>query len=407
MTIKPAARIDQLPSLFFAQLGQRIAALQARGVDVIRLDAGSPDMPPAPFLVETLKQSADDPAKHSYGGYAGQPHLRQAIAYYYGRRFGVELEDRELLPLIGSKEGVVNLHLAWLDPGDLSLIPDPGYPSYAYAPLLAGGRSERFSLLPERGWLPNFSAIPEESARAARMLWLNYPNNPTGATASLDFLAEAVDFCRRYDILLCHDAPYVDVTFDGYRAPSVLQIPGAREVAIEFNSLSKTYNMAGWRVGMAVGNRTAIEALARVKTQIDSGLARPIQDMAARALAGDQGWLAQRNAIYQERRDLCLAALGRLGLAAGRPLGALYVWFRAPTGTTSAEFHRDLLEEAHISITPGHIFGANGEGWMRVSLAVATERLQEALERMAARIGARLNLPGPVPTWGDAPNIER
>lgn len=406
MTIKPAARIDQLPSLFFAQLGQRIAALQALGADVIRLDAGSPDMPPAPFLVETLKQSADDPTRHGYGGYAGQPNLRQAITYYYGRRFGVELEDRELLPLIGSKEGVVNLHLAWLDPGDLSLIPDPGYPSYAYAPLLAGGRVERFSLLPERGWLPDFSAIPEESARAARMLWLNYPNNPTGATASLDFLAEAVDFCRRYDILLCHDAPYIDVTFDGYRAPSILQVPGAREVAIEFNSLSKTYNMAGWRVGMAVGNRTAIEALGRVKTQIDSGLARPIQDMAARALAGDQGWLAQRNAIYQERRDICLAALGRLGLAAGVPLAALYVWFRAPAGTTSAEFHRVLLEEAHISITPGHIFGDNGEGWMRVSLAVATERLQEALERMATTLGARLKSPGPGPTFRDIPHIE-
>lgn len=407
MTIKPAARIDQLPSLFFAQLGQRIAALQAQGADVIRLDAGSPDMPPAPFLVEALKQSADDPAKHSYGGYAGQPNLRQAIADYYGRRFGVELEDGELLPLIGSKEGLVNLHLAWLDPGDLSLIPDPGYPSYAYAPLLAGGRVERFNLLPERGWLPDLNAIPEESARASRMLWLNYPNNPTGATASLEFLAEAVDFCRRYGILLCHDAPYVDVTFDGYRAPSVLQVPGARDVAVEFNSLSKTYNMAGWRVGMAVGNRTAIEALARVKTQIDSGMARPIQDMAARALAGDQGWLEQRNAIYQERRDICLAALNRLGLeAGGAPLGALYIWFRAPAGITSAEFHRNLLEEAHISITPGHIFGRNGEGWMRVSLAVATDRLQEALERMATSIGAGLKSPGSAPALGDSQNIE-
>jgi LL-diaminopimelate aminotransferase len=393
-TMTPATRIEKLPSLFFAQLGQRIAALQAAGADVIRLDAGSPDMPPAPILLETLKKNADDPTKHGYGGYAGQPHLRQAIAYYYGRRFGVELEDNELLPLIGSKEGVVNLHLAWLDPGDLSLIPDPSYPSYAFAPLLAGGRIERFPLLAERAWLPDFKSIPEESARKARMLWLNYPNNPTGATATLEFFAEAVDFCRRYNILLCHDAPYVDVTFNGYRAPSVLQAPGAKEVAIEFNSLSKTYNMAGWRVGMAVGNRIAIEALARVKTQIDSGMARPVQDMAAQALQGDQGWLAQRNAIYQERRDICLATLHQVGLEAETPRAALYVWFRAPSGYTSLEFHRQLLEEAHISITPGHIFGPNGEGWMRISLAVATDRLQEALNRMISSIGNRLNIPG-------------
>ncbi len=380
--MRPAHRIERLPVLFFATLNQRIAALRAQGADVINLDAGSPDMPPAASLVESLKQSSDDPTRHSYGGYAGQPHLRQAIAEYYGRRFGVELDDAELLPLIGSKEGLVNLHLAWLDPGDLSLIPDPGYPSYAFAPFLAGGRSERFALLPERGWLPDFEAIPEESARAARMLWLNYPNNPTGATATLDFFTEAVDFCRRYDILLCHDAPYVDVTFDGYRAPSLLQVPGAKEVAIEFNSLSKTYNMAGWRVGMAVGCRVAVEALARVKTQIDSGMARPIQDMATRAMTGDQDWLAERNAVYQERRDLCLATLEQMGLEAVRPLGALYVWFRAPAGTTSLQFHTRLLEEGHISITPGHIFGRQGEGWMRISLAVKTERLLEALARM-------------------------
>jgi LL-diaminopimelate aminotransferase len=384
MFMKPAKRIEQLPPLFFATLNQKIAALRLAGADVINLDAGSPDMPPTAELIETLKNSADDPTRHGYGGYAGQPHLRQAIAAYYQRRFGVELADDELLPLIGSKEGLVNLHLAWLDPGDLSLVPDPGYPSYAFAPLLAGGRVERFPLLPERGWLPDFNLIPAESARAARMLWLNYPNNPTGATATLDQLAEAVDFCRRYDILLCHDAPYVDVTFDDYRAPSILQLPGAKEIAIEFNSLSKTYNMAGWRVGMAVGYRVAIEALARVKTQIDSGLARPVQDMAAAALNGNQSWLAERNAIYQERRDLCLAALQQLGLQAVRPRGALYVWFQAPAGYTSLQFHTRLLEKAHISVTPGHIYGANGEGWMRICLAIKTDRLRQALARLTS-----------------------
>jgi LL-diaminopimelate aminotransferase len=380
--MEPAKRAQNLPPYFFATLNQKIAALQAEGADVIRVDAGSPDLPPPPFLIDTLKNSADDPTKHNYGGYAGQPHLRRAIATYYKQRFGVELDNDELLPLIGSKEGVVNLHLAWLDPGDLSLIPDPGYPSYYFAPMLAGGRLERFDLLPERGWLPDFSTIPEERATAARMLWLNYPNNPTGATATLDFFTEAVDFCRRYDILLCHDAPYTDVTYDGYEAPSVLQAPGAKAVAIEFHSLSKTYNMAGWRVGMAVGQRVAVEALATIKTLIDSGIAKPIQDMAAVALTGEQSWLTERNAIYQERRDLCLATLRKIGLEAEVPKAGLYVWFRVPAGYTSLDFHTRLLEQAHISLTPGHIYGQNGEGWMRVSIVTRMERLKEALARL-------------------------
>jgi LL-diaminopimelate aminotransferase len=380
--MKPAKRAQNLPPYFFATLNQKIAALQAEGADVIRVDAGSPDLPPAPFLIDTLKNSADDPTKHNYGGYAGQPHLRRAIADYYKQRFGVELDSDELLPLIGSKEGVVNLHLAWLNPGDLSLVPDPGYPSYSFAPMLAGGKAERFDLLPERGWLPDFSAIPQEKAKAARMLWLNYPHNPTGATTSLDFFAEAVDFCQRYDILLCHDAPYTDVTYDGYEAPSVLQAPGAKAVAIEFHSLSKTYNMAGWRVGMAVGHRVAVKALATVKTQIDSGLAKPVQDMAAAALTSEQSWLAERNAIFQERRDLCLATLRKIGLEAEVPKAGLYLWFRVPAGYTSLDFHTRLLEEAHISLTPGHIYGANGEGWMRISIVTKMERLKEALARL-------------------------
>jgi LL-diaminopimelate aminotransferase len=220
------------------------------------------------------------------------------------------------------------------------------------------------------------------------MLWLNYPNNPTGGVATLDFFAEAVAFCRRYDILLCHDAPYSDLTFDGHQAPSVLQIPGAKEVAIEFNSLSKTYNMAGWRVGMAVGNRVAVEALAAVKTQIDSGIAKPIQDMAVEALTGDQSWLAPRNAIYRERRDMCLATLKRMGLEAVLPKGGFYIWFRTPPGYSSAEFQNLVLEKAHVSITPGHIYGRNGEGWARISLVESTARLSEALARLERLIAA-------------------
>lgn len=380
--MKPAKRAQNLPPLFFATLNKRVAALRAEGVDIIKLDAGSPDLPPDAKLIETLKCSADDPTKHNYGGYAGQPHLRQAIIDHYDQRFGVKLDETELLPLIGSKEGLVNMHLAWLDPGDLSLIPDPCYPSYYFAPMLAGGRAERFNLLPERGWLPDFSTIPEESAQAARMLWLNYPNNPTGGTATLNFFAEAVDFCRQYDILLCHDAPYADVTYDGYQAPSILEVPGAKEIAIEFNSLSKTYSLAGWRIGLAVGYQLAVEALATVKTQIDSGIAKPIQDMAVEALTGDQSWLAPRNAIYQERRDLCMETLRKMGLETTVPKGGLYIWFRVPPRHTSLAFHTHVLENAHVSITPGHIYGANGEGWMRLSLVAKTDRLQEALVRL-------------------------
>ena len=380
--MQPAVRAQNLPPLFFSSLNKRIAQLTAAGADIIKLDAGSPDLPPHPRIVAALKDAADDPTKHNYGGYAGQPHLRRAIINYYKRRFGVTLNNSELLPLIGSKEGLVNMHLAWLDPGELSLIPDPGYSSYAFAPLLAGARTESFALLPERGWLPNLADIPTASAQAARMLWLNYPNNPTGGTATVAFFAEAVDFCRQFEILLCHDAPYADVTFDGHVAPSVLQAPGAIDVAVEFNSLSKTYSLAGWRVGMAVGYAPAIEALATVKTQIDSGLAKPIQDMAAEALTGDQSWLAPRNAIYQERRDLCLEAVQAMGLEATHPKGGLYIWFRVPPGLTSLEFHTRVLEQAHVSITPGHIYGHNGEGWARISLIAPTERLKEALARL-------------------------
>jgi LL-diaminopimelate aminotransferase len=379
--MKPAKRAQDLPVLFFAELNRKISELKAANIEVIKLDAGSPDLPPDPRLIEALKQAADDPTKHNYGGYGGQPHFRQAIIDYYGRRFGVTLDPSELIPLIGSKEGIVNMHLAWLDPGDLSLIPDPCYPSYLFAPMLAGGQTERFRLLPERGWLPDLANIPTETAKAARMLWLNYPNNPTGGTATREFFAEAVDFCRQFEILLCHDAPYADVTFDGHVAPSVLEVPGAKDVAIEFNSLSKTYSLAGWRVGMAVGNQVAVTALAKVKTQIDSGMAKPIQDMAVDALLGEQDWLGPRNAIYKERRDLCLATLKQMGLETTVPKGGLYIWFRVAAGYSSLAFHQRILEEAHVSITPGHIYGENGEGWARISLVAPTTELREALAR--------------------------
>jgi len=381
--MKASNRLSNLPAYYFASLGQRIAALRAQGMDVIRLDIGSPDMPPPNFVIEELYRSAQDPSHHGYAGYYGLPALRQAIADYYQRRFGVTLDpDREVVPLIGSKEGIVNIALAFVDPGDVVLVPDPGYPTYTRGTILAGGDIFYFPLLEENDFLPDLEAIPPQVAERAKLLWLNYPNNPTGAVAPLEFFERAVHFARRYNLLVCHDAPYCDVTYDGYVAPSMLQIPEAKEVVLEFNSLSKSFNMAGWRVGMAVGNPVAVEALARTKTNIDSGIFRPIQDAAIAALSGDYSWLAERNAVYQERRDMIYDTLVDMGLEVRKPQASLYLWPKVPPGYTSEEFAGRLLEEKGVSITPGSAFGSHGEGYLRISVGMSTERIREALRRM-------------------------
>jgi LL-diaminopimelate aminotransferase len=372
-----------MPPYVFATLGRRIRELVAKGNDVIRLDIGSPDLPPPDHVIETLYRAAQNPSRHGYGGYYGTPELRRAMAAYYENRFGVTLDpETEIAPLIGSKEGIANVALAFVDRGQVVLVPDPGYPTYALGTLLAEGVPYRVPLLEENGFLPDLGAIPGDVARSARILWLNYPNNPTAATATLDFFGTAVAWAKRHNVLICHDNPYCDVTFDGYVAPSLLQVPGARDVVLEFNSLSKTYNMAGWRVGMAVGNAEAVEALARTKTNIDSGIFLPIQDASALALTGDQAWLAERNEIYRERRDLILTTLQQIGIQAARPVASLYLWPRVPDGYRSAEFTTRVLEEAAVSITPGSVFGQQGEGYMRISLGMSTDRIREAMERL-------------------------
>ena len=378
-----ADRVGGLPPYVFAQVGRRIRELVKEGRDIIRLDIGSPDLPPPDFIIDALYQSVKDPAHHGYGGYYGTPELRKAIAVYYKNRFGITLDpEKEVTPLIGSKEGIANVALAFVDPGETVLVPDPGYPTYGLGTLLAGGVTVSLPLLAESGYLPDLDAIPPAVAQSAKIMWLNYPNNPTGAVASLEFFERAVAFARRYDVLICHDNPYCDIVFDGYTAPSLLQVPGAMEVALEFNSISKTYNMAGWRVGMAVGNATAVEALARTKTNIDSGIFRPIQDAAGVALTGDQSWLADRNEIYRERRDLILATLEEIGIQADKAMASLYIWAKVPQGYSSAEFARTLLEDAGISIAAGSAFGAHGEGYVRISLGMSTERIREAMERL-------------------------
>jgi LL-diaminopimelate aminotransferase len=285
-------------------------------------------------------------------------------------------------PLIGSKEGIANVALAFVDPGQVVLVPDPGYPTYSLGTILAGGEPVRMPLLEENSFLPDLEAIPQEIAQSAKIMWLNYPNNPTGAVAPLEFFERVVAFARRHDLLICHDNPYCDVVFDGYVAPSILQVPGAMDVALEFNSLSKTYNMAGWRVGMAVGSAVAVEALARTKTNIDSGIFLPIQDAAVAALTEDQSWLAERNGVYHERRDLILGTLRELGIQANRTRASLYIWARVPSDYTSAEFTARLLVDAGVSITPGSAFGPHGEGFMRISLGMGTDRIGEAMERL-------------------------
>lgn len=381
--MQPAKRLSNLPPYLFAQLGQRIAELRAQGVDVIRLDIGSPDMPPDGEIIEALTRSTRGPDSHGYAGYYGLPELRQAIASYYARRFGVDLDpEGEVLPLIGSKEGLANLSLAFLDPGDMALVPDPAYPTYELGAYLAGGTTYRFPLLAERDFLPDLAAIPVEVARQAKLLWLCYPNNPTGAVATLEFLAEAAAFAREHDLLLCHDNPYCEVTYEGYRPPSLLQVERAKEVAIEFNSFSKTYNMAGWRIGMVVGNRAAVKALAQVKTNIDSGIFTAIQEAAVMALTGDQTWLEDRNAIYQERRDIILEGLAAVGIKARKPLATLYIWAEVPEGYSSAEFADKLLAEQGVSFAPGSAYGKCGEGYLRISVGMATSRVREAMKRL-------------------------
>ncbi|MGQ9552654.1 MAG: aminotransferase class I/II-fold pyridoxal phosphate-dependent enzyme [Anaerolineae bacterium] len=375
-------RITNLPPYPFAALERTIAQLVADGVDVIRMDIGSPDLPPSDEIISTLQKSAAQADRHGYGGYFGTKQFRRAVATYYSNRFHVEVDpDSEVLSLLGSKEGIANMALAWLDPGDIALVPDPGYPTYSIAPLMVGAKSWPMPLLEANGYLPDLYKIPDEVLSRARLMWLNYPNNPTGAVASKAFLEEAVGFCAAHDILLCFDAPYSDNTYDGYVAPSILEIPGAKDVAIEFNSLSKSHNLAGWRVAMAVGNRVAVRALALVKSNIDSGIALPIQEMAAAALTGDQSWLASRNAVYAERRDIVIAALEAMGLKPLRPKGAIYVWTPVPGSWRAAEFADKLLLATGVSVAPGSFYGEHGEGYFRISLVQKADRLREAMQR--------------------------
>jgi len=382
--LRPARRIENLPPYLFAEVDRRIAEKRAAGFDVISLGIGDPDLPSPNHVVDAAREAVADPRRHRYPDYYGLPEFRQAIARWYENRFGVSLHpDKEVVPLIGSKEGIAHIATAFIDPGDVALVPDPGYPVYSIGTMLANGEPYFMPLRAENGFLPDLDAIPEDVARRARILWINYPNNPTAAVAPTGFFEEAIAYAQKYNLLVCHDNAYSDVAYDGYRAPSFLQTPGAKEVGVEFHSLSKTYNMTGWRSGMMVGNPVAVEALGRVKTNVDSGIFDAIQLASIAALDGDPAWIEERNARFQSRRDAVISTLADLGINAPPPKASLYVWAPVPAGMKSVDFSLKVLDDAAVWVTPGNGFGANGEGYFRISLTVPDHRLTEALERLA------------------------
>jgi LL-diaminopimelate aminotransferase len=386
--MQAAKRLEQIGAYLFADLDRKQAELTAKGVDVISLSVGDPDLPTPAHIVDAMMEGASDARTHRYPPYGGTKEFRQAAAAWFARRFGVTLNpDTEVLALIGSKEGLAHLPWAILNPGDVALIPDPGYPVYRSSTILAEGVPYAFPLTRERGFLPDFRQIPPDVLQNAKLLFLNYPNNPTAATAPVEFFAEAVAFAKQWNLLLVHDNAYSEIGFDGYRAPSVLEIDGAKDVAIEFHSLSKTFCMTGWRIGFAAGNAEAIKALATMKTNIDSGVFRAIQQAGIAGLTGPTHPLAERLRVFQDRRDRVLATLRRIGWEVPEVKATLYVWVPVPGGASAAEFASQVLDRTGVLITPGTGYGKQGEGYVRLSLTVADDRLDEAMQRLEKAFG--------------------
>ena len=381
--MRTAKRIEKLPPYLFAEIDAKVAQAEARGADIISFGVGDPDLPSPPHVVEALAAAARDPVTHRYPSYTGMPEFRESIAGWYGRRFAVDLDpDEQVQPLVGSKEGIFHLPIAFVDPGDVALVPDPGYPVYETGTILAGGDAHLMPLAEDNGFMPDLDAIPQDTLARATVLWLNYPSNPTAATTDQAFFERAVDFCRANDLLLAHDAAYTEITFDGYVAPSVLQIDGAMECAIEFHSLSKTYNMTGWRIGWVAGAPRAIEAIKRLKTNVDSGIFDAVQRAGIAALDGPQDHLKETLERYRERRDLLCDGLKSIGLIVEPPRGSIYVWAPIPEGHTSESFTTLLLEQADIVVAPGTGYGPSGEGFVRFSLTLADDRVEQGVERL-------------------------
>ena len=382
--MKLSRRIENLPPYLFVEITRKIAEKKAKGEEVISFAIGDPDIPTPPHIIDSLCQAAQDPANHRYPETAGLPELRQAIAEWYKKRFGVSLDaDKEVLPLIGSKEGIAHIALCLIDPGDIALVPDPAYPVYSISTMLAGGKPYYLPLTEENNFLPDLETIPADTLKKAKLLWIGYPNNPTGAVADLDFFNRVVKFARQHNLAVCHDAPYTEVAFDGYQPVSFMQADGAKETGVEFHSFSKSYNMTGWRIGMAVGNAEMINALMRVKSNLDSGIPQAIQQAAIKALTSPQDCIQEHNTIYQRRRDLIVDVLNDIGLEAKPPKASLYIWAKVPKGYTSVELTNSLLEEVGVVVTPGVGYGKSGEGYIRLSLTIPNAELVKGLSRLA------------------------
>jgi LL-diaminopimelate aminotransferase len=379
-----AKRLEKIPPYLFAEIDRKRDEMVAKGVDIINMGVGDPDRPTPNHIVQAMHEAIDDPATHNYPPYQGTKDFREAVVKWMERRFGVTglNPNTEVVSSIGSKEAIHNTFLAFVEAGNYALIPDPGYPVYRTSTIFAGGEFHTMPLLPERGFLPDLDAIPTEVARQAKLLWINYPNNPTGALATLEFFEELVAYCHQYDILLCHDHAYSEMAYDGYKPPSVLQVPGAKDVAIEFHSLSKSYNMTGWRVGFVVGSAHGIKGLGQVKTNVDSGVFKAIQRAAIAAYSTGEEELQAVMLVYQNRRDIIVKGLQSLGWPIEPPKATLYVWAPVPQGYSSAEFVTLLLDKCGIIVPPGNGYGKAGEGFFRIALTVADERMHQAIQRI-------------------------
>ena len=377
-------RMNRVPPYLFVQISRKIAEKKAQGIEVISFGIGDPDIPTPDYVVDALGDASHDPPNHRYPESEGLPEFREGVADWYLRRFGVQLDpEKEVISLIGAKEGIGHVSFCFLDAGDVALVPDPGYPVYAMGTLFAGGESYMLPLTSENDWLPDLDAIPDDIARKAKLLWLNYPNNPTGAVTDLDYFSKAIEFAKTYDIAVMHDACYTEVAYDGYRPPSFLQAKGAMDVGIEFHSLSKSYNMTGWRIGMAVGNAEMIEALLTIKSNLDSGVPQAVQHMAIEAMKRPLESVDDRNAVYQARRDRVVPVLKDMGMKVESPKAGLYIWAGVPEGYTSAEFAEKLLEDTDVLMIPGGNYGAAGEGYVRLSITLQDELIDKALDRVA------------------------
>jgi LL-diaminopimelate aminotransferase len=384
--VRTAQRIAELPPYLFAEIDRKKEAKQAQGIDVISLGIGDPDTPTPDRIVDAMAEAIRNPANHQYPSYYGAKRYRDACSEWMDRRFGVKVDPNdETVALIGSKEGIAHIFLAFVDPGDYTLVPGCGYPVYHTGGILSGGLTHWMPMTEENGFLADFESTPADVLAKAKMMFLSYPNNPTSAIATPEYFDRAIEFAREHDLLIIHDNAYSEIGFDGYKPPSFLERPGAKDVAIELFSCSKSYNMTGWRVAFAAGNAAAIKALGTVKSNIDSGVFTAVQDAAIEAMLGPQE-VDELSALYQRRRDLVMPALDRIGLKALTPKGTIYVWARVPDGYSSAGFAEKVLEEANVIVAPGNSYGPSGEGYIRISLATPDDRLEEAITRIEATL---------------------